>query len=73
MCYQVFAALKEWSEGFDRRKNQAFVSADFSDEYEPHMMFLQTKILKDDGTGKVKYHALMSRLYREVCSAYVSA
>ncbi|KAJ3791774.1 hypothetical protein GGU11DRAFT_761320, partial [Lentinula aff. detonsa] len=48
----IFAVLKEWSEGLDQCKNQDFVSADFSDEYELYMMFLQTKILKDDGTGK---------------------
>ncbi|KAJ3980183.1 hypothetical protein F5890DRAFT_1557941 [Lentinula detonsa] len=62
----IFAALKEWHEGLDQRQNQDFVSADFSDEYELHMALLQTKIYRNDGTGKVKYHVLMSRLYREV-------
>ncbi|KAJ3993024.1 hypothetical protein F5050DRAFT_1714828 [Lentinula boryana] len=62
----IFAALKEWHEGLDQRQNQDFVSADFSDEYELHMALLQTKIYRNDGTGKVKYHVLMSRLYHEV-------
>ncbi|KAJ3996009.1 hypothetical protein F5050DRAFT_1808148 [Lentinula boryana] len=62
----IFAAVKEWHEGLDQRQNQDFVSADFSDEYELHMALLQTKIYQNNGTGKVKYHILMSRLYREV-------
>ncbi|KAJ3968813.1 hypothetical protein EV361DRAFT_924102 [Lentinula raphanica] len=62
----IFAALKEWSEGQDQRATQDFVSADFSDEYDLHMSLLQTRIYKDDGSGKIKYHALMSWLYGEV-------
>ncbi|KAJ3996473.1 hypothetical protein F5050DRAFT_1807737 [Lentinula boryana] len=61
----IFAALKEWSEGFDQRMTQDFVSAEFSDEYDLHMSLIQSKIHKEDGSGKLKYHALMSWLYRE--------
>ncbi|KAJ3979557.1 hypothetical protein F5890DRAFT_1558580 [Lentinula detonsa] len=61
----IFAALKEWSEGCDQRMTQDFVSAEFSDEYDLHMSLIQSKIHKEDGSGKLKYHALMSWLYRE--------
>ncbi|KAJ3819497.1 hypothetical protein F5880DRAFT_1616419 [Lentinula raphanica] len=61
----IFAALKEWSEGRDQRTTQDFVSAEFSDEYDLHMNLIQSKIHKEDGSGKLKYHALMSWLYRE--------
>ncbi|KAJ3758099.1 hypothetical protein EV360DRAFT_70581 [Lentinula raphanica] len=61
----IFAALKEWSEGRDQRMTQDFVSAEFSDEYDLHMNLIQSKIHKEDGSGKLKYHALMSWLYRE--------
>ncbi|KAJ3964406.1 hypothetical protein EV361DRAFT_942234 [Lentinula raphanica] len=55
----IFAALKEWSEGRDQRTTQDFVSAEFSDEYDLHMNLIQSKIHKEDGSGKLKYHALM--------------
>ncbi|KAJ3716749.1 hypothetical protein DFJ43DRAFT_1043298 [Lentinula guzmanii] len=61
----IFAALKEWSEGCDQRMTQDFVSAEFSDEYDLHMSLIQSKIHKEDGSGKLKYHALMFWLYRE--------
>ncbi|KAJ3978685.1 hypothetical protein F5890DRAFT_1559858 [Lentinula detonsa] len=61
----IFAALKEWSEGCDQRMTQDFVSAEFSDEYDLHMSLLQSRIYKEDGSGKHKYHSLMSWLYRE--------
>ncbi|KAJ3709691.1 hypothetical protein DFJ43DRAFT_1044723 [Lentinula guzmanii] len=62
----IFAALKEWREGCDQRMTQDFVSAEFSDEYDLHMSLIQSKIHKEDGSGKLKYHALMSWLYHEV-------
>ncbi|KAJ3749395.1 hypothetical protein DFH05DRAFT_1593878 [Lentinula detonsa] len=61
----IFAALKEWSEGCDQRMTQDFVSAEFSDEYDLHMSLLQSRIYKEDGSGKHKYHSLMSWLYCE--------
>ncbi|KAJ3782624.1 hypothetical protein GGU10DRAFT_335402 [Lentinula aff. detonsa] len=50
----------------DQRMTQDFVLAEFSDEYDLHMSLIQSKIHKEDGSGKLKYHALMSWLYREV-------
>ncbi|KAJ3783953.1 hypothetical protein GGU10DRAFT_403210 [Lentinula aff. detonsa] len=61
----IFAALKEWSEGCDQCMTQDFVSAEFSNEYKLHMSLIQSKIHKEDRSGKLKYHALMSWLYRE--------
>ncbi|KAJ3826348.1 hypothetical protein F5880DRAFT_1504736 [Lentinula raphanica] len=66
----IFAALKEWSEGRDQCTTQDFVSAEFSDEYNLHMNLIQSKIHKEDGSGKLKYHALMSWLYREASTHY---
>ncbi|KAJ3746240.1 hypothetical protein DFH05DRAFT_1458566 [Lentinula detonsa] len=64
----IFAALKEWSaKGCDQCMTQDFVSAEFSNEYDLHMSLIQSKIHKEDGSGKLKYHALMSWLYCEVC------
>ncbi|KAJ3715705.1 hypothetical protein C8R42DRAFT_645597 [Lentinula raphanica] len=43
-----------WDKGKDQRKNQDFVSSEFNEEYELHIMFLRSKILKPDGSGKAK-------------------
>ncbi|KAJ3742376.1 hypothetical protein DFH05DRAFT_1461488 [Lentinula detonsa] len=64
----IFAALKEWEQGLNESTSREFVSANFSEQYDLHILFLGTRILKTDGSGKGKYHALMARLYREAVS-----
>ncbi|KAJ3737507.1 hypothetical protein DFJ43DRAFT_1148631 [Lentinula guzmanii] len=64
----IFAALKEWEQGLNESTSCEFVSANFSEQYDLHIMFLGTRILKTDGSGKGKYHALMARLYGEAVS-----
>ncbi|KAJ3736831.1 hypothetical protein DFJ43DRAFT_1149943 [Lentinula guzmanii] len=61
----IYATLEEWKDGGHQCKNEDFASADFNDQYEPHMKFIRAKILKLDGSGKGKYHSLMARLYRK--------
>ncbi|KAJ3712984.1 hypothetical protein DFJ43DRAFT_1161260 [Lentinula guzmanii] len=61
----IFAALQEWKDGQAEPVSKSFESASYSDEYENHITLLRTKILKMDGSGKGKYHALMARLYSD--------
>ncbi|KAJ3739878.1 hypothetical protein DFH05DRAFT_1463455 [Lentinula detonsa] len=50
----IFAALKEWEQGLNESTSCEFVSANFSEQYDLHIMFLGTRILKTDGSGKGK-------------------
>ncbi|THU93823.1 hypothetical protein K435DRAFT_861119 [Dendrothele bispora CBS 962.96] len=59
----IFAALKEWSSGFQVEED--FSAADFAEEYENHINMLNLKILRPDKSGREKYHALMAHLFRE--------
>ncbi|THU96677.1 hypothetical protein K435DRAFT_858308 [Dendrothele bispora CBS 962.96] len=59
----IFAALKEWSSGFQVEED--FSAADFAEEYENHVNMLNLKILRPDKSGREKYHALMAHLFRE--------
>ncbi|KAF5366043.1 hypothetical protein D9758_006625 [Tetrapyrgos nigripes] len=60
----IFAALREYTTG--TRVKQNFDLSIMRDEYLRHIRFIEQKIIKDDGSGRKKYHNMAAKLYQQV-------
>ncbi|KAF5340533.1 hypothetical protein D9758_015824 [Tetrapyrgos nigripes] len=60
----IFAALREYTIGTHVKQN--FDLSIMRDEYLRHIRFIEQKIIKDDGSGRKKYHNMAAKLYQQV-------